>query len=164
MLEEDRDLREIDPGDAVLLGERAQRVDLLDRAVVDELRRQRGGRAGSLLRAERRVELLLRHELALKRILPSGRFSSLEDMVADSLTVRARRIGTTSSDRPPDAHRDFRCHVSRPLDRRRLAPSRASKAAKRARSIAARAPATSSPYKWRLWSESSRRHRISPAR
>ena len=94
MLEEDGDLREIDPGDAVLLGERAERVDLLDRPVVDELRRERRGRPRSLLRSQGRVELLLRHELALEQdlaersLLVAGGHGS-----STVLTVRGRRIG-----------------------------------------------------------------------
>ena len=45
----DVDLREVDAGHAVLLGERSQRVDLVDGPLAHEDRRQRGGRHGPLL-------------------------------------------------------------------------------------------------------------------
>ena len=51
VLDVDRDLRQIDAGDAVLLGERADRVELGEDALVDEARRERV--ADLVLRAER---------------------------------------------------------------------------------------------------------------
>jgi hypothetical protein len=52
--EPDDDLAHVDPGDPELLGERLQRVDLADRAAVDEGARERHASAG---RGEREVEL-----------------------------------------------------------------------------------------------------------
>ena len=79
VLEDDGDLGEVDAGDAVLLGEGAQGVDLLD----GRRRRRagrRGGRAstGPFLRAERLSSSCCETSLRWSRILPSGRFSSLD--------------------------------------------------------------------------------------
>ena len=57
------------PGHAVLLGEGAERVDLVDGALVDEARGERLGVDRALLRLERGLELLLRDELSLEQDL-----------------------------------------------------------------------------------------------
>ncbi len=72
LLEDDGDLREVHPGHAVLLGQGAQRGDLVDLPLVDERRGERHGGGRPLLRAERGVELLLGDELALEEDLAEG--------------------------------------------------------------------------------------------
>lgn len=70
VVEDDRHLGEIDARHAVLLGERAQRLDLVDLSLVDQLRRE-GRRRGRLaLAAKSVIQLLLRNELALQQDLP----------------------------------------------------------------------------------------------
>jgi len=61
------DLRKVDPRDAVLFGECAQDVDLVDHALLGEVggERLRVQVGGAFLRAQRRVELLLGDELLL---------------------------------------------------------------------------------------------------
>ena len=70
VLEQDGDLREVDARDAVLLGERAERVDLARPSRRRSSCDARGaGVTRSLLGAQRRVELLLGHQLALEQDL-----------------------------------------------------------------------------------------------
>jgi hypothetical protein len=74
MLEDEGDLSQVDPRHAMLLGKRAQHLDLVDRAVVDELGCEWRGRRGALLRAERGIQVLLRHELTLQQDLAERPF------------------------------------------------------------------------------------------
>ena len=60
VVEHDRHLRQVDPGHAVLLGQSAERIDLVDRPLAHEDRGERLRRREALLGLERGFELLLR--------------------------------------------------------------------------------------------------------
>ncbi len=116
MFEHDGDLREVDARHPVLLGEGAQRVHLVDRALVDELGREGSRRTGAPLRSQRGLEILLRHQLSLEQDLAERPLLVAHGPAFSLFQKRtiafARGVYPRPFDRPPTLHMACPCGIA----------------------------------------------------